>query len=215
MKWTSKKGRIGCIGIIALLFGCGLLSRLAPTPKAAVPTTAARQLVVSIATDTPIPTATSAPILVATDTPIPTAPPAAPTDTPVVVADNLTLVALKDANLRAGPGTDFAVAGHAAMGQTLNITGHNEDSSWYQLADQTWIAAFLAGSPDALTPAEQPVAAVQDASPATPTDTPIAVVDVPTPTPEPVQIGGTLCKDGTISHSTGRGTCSHHGGIQR
>lgn len=27
--------------------------------------------------------------------------------------------------------------------------------------------------------------------------------------------GGTLCRDGTYSSSTGRGTCSHHGGISR
>lgn len=24
----------------------------------------------------------------------------------------------------------------------------------------------------------------------------------------------TVCRDGTVSHSTGRGTCSHHGGIR-
>lgn len=88
MKWSSKKGRIGCLGILALLFGCGLLSRLAPTPTTAAPTAAVRQLVVSISTDTPIPTATSAPaviILVPTDTPL-----SLPTDTPLpvpIVAD--------------------------------------------------------------------------------------------------------------------------------
>lgn len=97
MKWSSKKGRIGCLGILALLFGCGLLSRLAPTPTTAAPTAAVRQLVVSISTDTPIPTATSAPaviILVPTDTPLsvpivadqPAVPvqPVIPNDTPAV-----------------------------------------------------------------------------------------------------------------------------------
>ncbi|WP_141666036.1 hypothetical protein [Streptomyces hirsutus] len=34
------------------------------------------------------------------------------------------------------------------------------------------------------------------------------------PTPTPV-FPGTLCRDGRVSGSTGRGTCSHHGGIAR
>lgn len=47
--------------------------------------------------------------------------------------------------------------------------------------------------------------------PATPTP---AQPTLPAPTPTPV-FPGTLCADGSVSRSSGRGTCSHHGGIDR
>lgn len=33
-----------------------------------------------------------------------------------------------------------------------------------------------------------------------------------TVTPSPYNAPVTVCRDGWVSHSTGRGTCSHHGG---
>jgi endonuclease YncB( thermonuclease family) len=50
---------------------------------------------------------------------------------------------LRNANLRGGPGTSFAVVGKVQVGQTLSIVGANADSSWYQLDSGAWIAAFL------------------------------------------------------------------------
>jgi len=48
------------------------------------------------------------------------------------------------------------------------------------------------------------------------------IITIPPPAFNPVFIpyqgnggGPTLCRDGTYSHSSGRGTCSHHGGIAR
>ena len=45
-----------------------------------------------------------------------------------------------------------------------------------------------------------------------------AATAVPTPSSFPTQataVGPTRCADGMYSHSSGRGTCSHHGGIAR
>ncbi|MFJ3311128.1 hypothetical protein ACIPSA_51095 [Streptomyces sp. NPDC086549] len=40
-------------------------------------------------------------------------------------------------------------------------------------------------------------------------------VQPPPTSPAPQPLGGTLCTDGWVSGSSGRGTCSHHGGISR
>lgn len=48
-----------------------------------------------------------------------------------------------------------------------------------------------------------------------------ATIPTPTPTPTPIiyysepedSYGGAICNDGTRSYSTGRGTCSWHGGV--
>lgn len=49
----------------------------------------------------------------------------------------------ESANLREGPGTNFAITGSAKPGQVFYATGCNEDCSWYQLGPNCWIAAFL------------------------------------------------------------------------
>src|SRR4051812_28176193 len=50
---------------------------------------------------------------------------------------------LKSANVRAGPGTEFAIVSGARAGEHLNVIGCSGDCSWYQLAEDCWIAAFL------------------------------------------------------------------------
>lgn len=55
-----------------------------------------------------------------------------------------TYVVNNNANLRAGPGTNFDRVGRAPEGSTIVVVGENEDGSWYQLDDGNWIAAFLA-----------------------------------------------------------------------
>jgi uncharacterized protein YraI len=57
---------------------------------------------------------------------------------------------LRNANLRAGPGTTFAIAGSARQGQQVEIVACNPGCSWYQLKSGAWIAAFLVtGTPAA------------------------------------------------------------------
>jgi hypothetical protein len=106
-------------------------------------------------TQTMTPTATPLPINTATGTALPTATPL-PTTTAtalpdvVIVADTVAPAAVAsgavaggNANLRSGPGTDFAIVGGVVDGESLEIVGRNADGTWYQLANGHWVAAFL------------------------------------------------------------------------
>lgn len=67
-------------------------------------------------------------------------------DIPAMVGDSPT--ANRNANLRAGPGTTYAVVGSIRTGDALVLVARNADGSWLQLASGEWIAAFLvANSP--------------------------------------------------------------------
>jgi hypothetical protein len=52
-------------------------------------------------------------------------------------------VVLRNANVRAGPGTNYAVVGSAPAGTTVRIAGANKAGDWYHLTNGRWIAAFL------------------------------------------------------------------------
>ncbi|MEZ4622471.1 MAG: SH3 domain-containing protein [Caldilineaceae bacterium] len=84
-------------------------------------------------------------------------------------------IALRNANLRRGPGTNYAVVGGVRANETLAITGQTGDGSWVQLQDGSWIAAFLVDEPVSALPTVSAVliAALPTAAPtATPTPTP-------------------------------------------
>ncbi|MFQ5577882.1 MAG: DUF3048 domain-containing protein, partial [Anaerolineae bacterium] len=89
----------------------------------------------------PVPaTATPAATPTPTPPPSPTAAPAPPLG--VVTGDLI--------NLRSGPDTGYAIVGQATVSQTLQITGRNQDHSWWQVCclesegEQGWIfAEFL------------------------------------------------------------------------
>ncbi len=49
----------------------------------------------------------------------------------------------RDANLRAGPGTLYAVRGGASAGSPVQIVATNAAGDWYKLDSGQWIAAFL------------------------------------------------------------------------
>jgi len=49
----------------------------------------------------------------------------------------------RDANLRSGPGTTYAIAGRARTGQVITVIGCNSNCNWYQLESGVWIAASL------------------------------------------------------------------------
>ncbi len=88
------------------------------------------------------------------------------------VAANGPVTANRNANLRAGPGTTYAIVGGVRADQPLTLFGHNADGTWYQLAGGAWIAAFLVN-----TAAAAPVA------------TPVTVSVAPTATPAPASSG--------------------------
>lgn len=117
------------------------LATAAPEPTAAPPTVTP---VPPTATTVP-PTATAVP---ATATPVPA------TATPLPIPTGP--VANSNANLREGPGTEYAVVGGAVAGQVLEPVGRNSAGDWLQLASGAWIAVALVDN----APAELPVTAV-------------------------------------------------------
>ncbi len=106
-----------------------------------------------VATSVPQPTRTPA----ATSTPQPTATTAVEEDPG---AEGPPPTANVDANLRAGPGTQFDIIGGTITGQELDIVGQNSAGDWYLLSNGGWIAATLVNDP----PSAAPVVA-DDASP--------------------------------------------------
>ena len=61
-------------------------------------------------------------------------------------SDKWNAMAIKNANLRAGPGTNYPRIGSVKAGDNLKIVGKNQDGSWYKLSNGAWIAAFLVAS---------------------------------------------------------------------
>lgn len=64
------------------------------------------------------------------------------------------------ANLRSGPGQQYAVVGSAAAGQTLDLVGRSADSGWYATRDGNWISATLVDN----APSNLPVKATPTAT---------------------------------------------------
>jgi hypothetical protein len=76
---------------------------------------------------------------------------------PAAAAAPVAASANRGANLRGGPGTNYPVVGGAVAGQSLTVVGRNAASDWLQLADGTWIAAFLVdNAPTGLRMVEAP-----------------------------------------------------------
>jgi uncharacterized protein YgiM (DUF1202 family) len=85
-------------------------------------------------------------------TPTPTAEPTMmlallPTTTPTPVPTEAPAqegaIVKTGANLRAGPGTEYAIVGGRRAGQATALTGITANGGWYQLSNGAWIAAFL------------------------------------------------------------------------
>lgn len=78
------------------------------------------------------------------------------TPTPSSPGEYQVATVLRNANLRAGPGTTFAIVGGVRGGDQITIVGMNAAATWYQLEDGAWIAAFLVNveAPPAGQPAQ-------------------------------------------------------------
>lgn len=106
----------------------GVKVQAAPTVVPLVPTADPAALM-------PTATPAAAPVLLMLPTPTP-----APTVLPqAIVADA--------ANLRAGPGTSYAIVGNANFGESLSLAGQSADGEWYQTDGGAWVAAFLLSEP--------------------------------------------------------------------
>ena len=80
----------------------------------------------------------------------------------------------RGANLREGPGTDFAIVGGVAENDSLDLAGRNATGDWYQLSSGAWIAAFLVEN------AADNLPVVEDASPAAPAPAATSTTEEPT-----------------------------------
>ena len=180
-KRRAKPGakKIGCLGIVGLLFLCSLpavftqeRSSTAPTTLVATqpnapteqPTALAAAPLVSQLVELP----TATPMMEPTPSPTP-APLVLPTNTPIPPLAGATVNA--GANLRAGPGVDYPVMNTAAAGAAITLVGRNPAGDWYQIADGLWIATSLVdNAPLDLTvvaaPAPPPVIVAAPAQPA-------------------------------------------------
>ncbi|MFN8463916.1 MAG: SH3 domain-containing protein [Caldilineaceae bacterium] len=64
---------------------------------------------------------------------------------PTVTADQSAAIGTvsRNANLRQGPGTSYAVVGSLVAGDTITIVDKNPGGDWYKLDNGKWVAAFL------------------------------------------------------------------------
>lgn len=105
-------------------------------------------------------------------------PEAAPAATTIVTPTVTT-----DANLRAGPGTDFAILGGTITGQEINIVGRDADGAWFRLDNGGWVFGALVANPPAL---ESIPVVNNDGTPVAATPTPATGLGALLPTPTPV-----------------------------
>lgn len=198
----QTNGRRSVLRVLALcagalfLAGCGLFSgaEATPTPTrpmaAVVPTftstpegaMAAQESGAGATTQQAAPAAAQQQAPAATDTP-------APTDTPVPTVARFTVktdLTAANVNVRTGPSTAFNIIGTVARGAQFDISGRNQDYSWYQFSfngQSGWIFSNLVDVENAhlITLAQN--------IPATPTPVPPTATPIPpTPVPAPVNV---------------------------
>ena len=134
---------------------------------------ATQELVDQASGTTPVvaatPAVTATAVVTSAVTPAATATPVPAATTAVTPTTVVTPTTTTDANLRAGPGTEFPIIGGTINGQAINIVGRNADGTWFRLDNTGWIFGELVANPPALdtvpvvnadgTPAEAPAAA--------------------------------------------------------
>ncbi len=131
-------------------------------------------------------------------------------------------------NMRGGPGTNYPVLRKVKPKTTVTLLAvrTGEGGRWYRVrvdGDEGWMSATVLSVDDAVAEA-LPVDIQALAEPPTATPKPDPVVK---PTAKPAQAivapaaaepssgvrVGAVCRDGSRSSATGRGACSHHGGV--
>ena len=133
--------------------------------KSPSPTLTRRQTQTPTATRTPTAMNSSTP----TKTPTPT-PTNTPSITPNPTPSGPQVVAAAVVNVRAGPGTDYAVVASLPPEVPLPIIGRNEASSWWQIEGPDGNSGWVA---DSVVTASQAVSIPLTAPPPLPTPTPI------------------------------------------
>jgi hypothetical protein len=154
-------------------------------PITATTTTTATAPATTTAPSTGVPSA-PAPTEPSTTEPVTTtAPVTSPVTVPPVNASTTNAVS----NLRSGPGTDYPIVGSANVGDVVEIVGQSADGTWFVLANNSWIAAFLVNNPPVDLPVVEapalpaPAAPAAPELPAAPEETTPTVIPTVTPTP--------------------------------
>ncbi len=150
------------------------------------------------------PTATDRPAT-PTDTPVSVAP--TPTDTPVPVPHFT--VNSAQVNVRAGPGTAFAIVGTVEQGDRFDISGRNAAGDWLEFCcvngQRGWLYAQLLNVSQET--ASIPLAQDIPSAPA-PTDTPVPSPNTPAPAPQPPPAQGGNALDLYDDNNNGSITCA-------
>jgi uncharacterized protein YraI len=172
--------------VAATIFADQTAAALAATPTPTPMSTSsptATATATSAPTLTPMPTATeiedesqTADSLAPTEMPTPV-----PSPTPTTVSIPAARVVADTANLRSGPGTNYPAVGEIPQGDTLNITGRDTSTTWWQVVTADGQAAWV----------NSELVEVSNVA-----DVPIATAPpAPTVAPEPVGGSGTLVTD--------------------
>lgn len=205
-------------------FALIIISALAQDPASPAQTTARQvalaptQIATALVQDSPVPTGVSIqPTAEPTGVPPTSAPPTPPpptatippTNTPIARVATLTTTG----NLRAYPSTASGeIVGAVASGDGVTLLSKTPDGAWYQVETSSGQRGYMSASLLRTSPDVVAVIPARDPGPA-------PVVIRPTARPAPaaapatgVRVGA-ICRDGTRSNATGRGACSHHGGV--
>lgn len=219
--FRSKNSAAGCIGLLVLLGGVFLIGPLFgghPPVQAtaiAVPRAAAPPSVEPVVLE---PADIASPTPKASAMPSPTRLTASQLPSPSATAKR-GAVAGTNANLRAGPGTNYPLVGGVQAGQALQIVGCNPEKTWYQLQGAAWIFGGLvqdgacplivqniAPPPPAGTPVRPTAAPIVVTEPS-PTFTLAPAQAYPTQPPAPARScckvcsGGKACGDSCIARN--------------
>lgn len=174
------------------LTGCGSkATESAPTTAAtAAPTSTIAEL--SSAESTSAPAATVQPTSAATS--------AAPTSAPAQA--EVKVQALSNLNLRAGPGTNYAIVGQLPANAEMVVVGRNKDGSWLQVQTETGTVAWLTGDA-ALVKVDQALVAK------------LPTVEAPPPAYDAGNplVNRVLNEIPLVVDHGGRFTCASHGGL--
>lgn len=153
------------------IVACQSDSESTPIDDAAIQATVEAQVAATVsvlaqniqAADNPAPAATETPVEVPTETPtvtpteVPTSTPTpVPTDTPTLVPTNTPLptstptpnpfthTTTRSANLRGGPGTNFAVIGSVQPEDAFAISARTQAGDWFEIETASGVSAWLA-----------------------------------------------------------------------
>lgn len=126
--------------------------------------------------------------------------------------------------VHSGPAEFYTILGQVWLGEEIPLTGRTKIDGWVAISykgKQGWVYLKSKNAEIDIRGdfSKVPVVLIANATFAPPTSYPsptaystsIPIISPPIYKP----IGRTRCRDGTYSNSTGRGTCSHHGGIDR